>query len=87
MGNSSINIGTISLKIGGLLLILVGFVIIFIPSGTNIMYNLSMIVIILGIIGLVKDEPKGKAIKGFLVGIFSLIVSVVLTGALRIVLS
>lgn len=74
--------GALSLALGITVLIVGYFIIFLIPSGELIMYVLAGLVIILAIIGLIKDDslknPKGLAIVGLLVGTF--IIFVVLLG-------
>ena len=66
--------GTISL-IFGLLALLIGWLImLFVPFGSYIMYGLCGLAIVFGIIGIIKDDSKGKAIAGMILGIIALIV-------------
>ena len=66
--------GTISL-IFGLLALLIGWLImLFVPYGNYIMYALCGLAIVFGIIGIIKDDSKGKAIAGLILGIIALIV-------------
>jgi len=66
--------GTISL-IFGLLALLIGWLImLFVPFGNYIMYGFCGLAIVFGIIGIIKDDSKGKAIAGMILGIIALIV-------------
>ena len=73
--------GNIAIVIGGILCITVFFAVAFLLSGDILMYTLSALVIILGIIGIVKDDPKGKAIGAVCVGIFVIIATVLIKQA------
>jgi hypothetical protein len=74
--------GALSIALGIIVLIVGFFVNFLVPSGELVMYVLAGLVIILAIIGLIKDDsiknPKGLAIAGLLFGI--LIMVVVLLG-------
>jgi len=74
--------GALSLALGIIVLIVGYFIIFLIAKGELIMYALAGLVIVLAVIGLIKDDslknPKGLAIVGLLVGI--VIIFVVLLG-------
>lgn len=78
--------GTISL-IFGLLALLVGWLImLFVPYGNYIMYALCGLAIVFGIIGIIKDDSKGKAIAGMILGIIALIVWPILWTVIAVIL-
>ncbi|MFX0048949.1 MAG: hypothetical protein ACFE8G_12390 [Candidatus Hermodarchaeota archaeon] len=58
----------------GLIALLAGWAImIFVPFGDYIMYALCGLAIILGIVGIIKDDSKGMGIAGMILGIIALI--------------
>ncbi len=78
--------GTISLIFGLLALLLGWLVMLFLPFGDYIMYALCGLAIVFGIIGIIKDDSKGKAIAGMILGIIALIVWPILWAVIFLVI-
>ena len=78
--------GTLSL-VFGLIALLVGWLImLFVPFGDYIMYALCGLAIVFGIIGIIKDDSKGKAIAGLILGIIALVIWPILWTILFVVI-
>ena len=78
--------GALSL-VFALIALLAGWAIMFwVPFGDIIMYVLCILAIVLGIVGIVKDDSKGMGIAGLILGIIALICYPVLWAIIFVVL-
>ena len=78
--------GIISLIFGLLALLLGWLIMLFVPFGDYIMYALCGLAIVFGIIGIIKDDSKGKAIAGMILGIIALILWPILWTIIAVIL-
>jgi hypothetical protein len=62
------------------------FIIPFMPTGVSWLYVLAALAIILAIIGFIKDDPKGVAILGFVLGILAIVLIVIGTNIWQMIL-
>ena len=66
--------GALALVFGLVSLLLGWLIIIFVPLyGTYVLYAVCGLAIVFGIIGIIKDDSKGMAITGMILGIIALV--------------
>lgn len=71
--------GGLALVFSIIIIVASAFVTGFLPSAVSMLYIFSFLVIILGIIGIVKDDPKGVAVAGVCFGIVAIVLIVIFT--------
>ena len=72
--------GLISLLLGlvSLVILILGFFVFAIPFGAYIIWTTAVGAIVLGIIGIVKDDSKGLGVVGMILGILVVILNILL---------